>query len=308
MQESHKLAIVIPFFKREFFLETLKSLSIQSDRRFKVYIGNDASPAVIDDLVFRFEKSIDIKYVLFDDNLGSISLVRQWQRCIDLIDKEEWITILGDDDLIPPNFVKLFYEHIDAVMAKGINVIRFASQYIDEQGDRIISNKGFTHPRIEGSTDSFYKNHLNLSRSSLSEHIFSRKRYETYGFTHYPLAWHSDDKAWLDFTEFGDIYTINEECVSMRMSKVNISGRTTNLDEKWTAKIQFYSFVTQESNLSKFDKKQQKKIFLDYCSYLKMTNKFNFIILCKAIFRLFKIGDVLSIFYLIRMYLKKYDR
>lgn len=308
MPESHELAIVVPFFKREFFLETLRSLDLQSDRRFKVYIGNDASPAIIDDLVLRFENSLDIKYSLFDKNMGSFSLVSQWQRCIDLTDKEEWITILGDDDVIPPNFVKLFYEHIDAVKAEGINLIRFASKYIDEDGKYVISDQDFTHPKIERATDSFYKNHLNLSRSSLSEHIFSRKRYEKYGFTHYPLAWHSDDKAWLDFTEFGDIYTINDECVSMRMSGVNISGKTSNLEEKWTAKIEFYAFVTQEVNLSKFDKGQQRKIFLDYCTYLKMKKKFYLRVFCLALFRLCKMGDVFSIFYLLKMYTKKYDR
>ena len=37
------LAIVIPYFKLTFFEETLQSLANQTDQRFKVYIGDDAS-------------------------------------------------------------------------------------------------------------------------------------------------------------------------------------------------------------------------------------------------------------------------
>ena len=38
------LAIVIPYFKLTFFEATLQSLANQTDKRFKVYIGDDASP------------------------------------------------------------------------------------------------------------------------------------------------------------------------------------------------------------------------------------------------------------------------
>lgn len=38
------LAIVIPYYKLTFFDETLQSRVNQKDQRFKVYIGDDASP------------------------------------------------------------------------------------------------------------------------------------------------------------------------------------------------------------------------------------------------------------------------
>ena len=49
------LAIVIPFFKLTFFEETLQSLSTQTDKRFKVYIGDDASPEDCTALLQKFE-------------------------------------------------------------------------------------------------------------------------------------------------------------------------------------------------------------------------------------------------------------
>lgn len=37
------LAIIIPYYKFTFFEATLQSLANQTDQRFKVYIGDDAS-------------------------------------------------------------------------------------------------------------------------------------------------------------------------------------------------------------------------------------------------------------------------
>lgn len=51
MNSSNKLAIIIPLFKRDFFEETLGALYNQTDKRFNLYIGNDASPANFDDIL-----------------------------------------------------------------------------------------------------------------------------------------------------------------------------------------------------------------------------------------------------------------
>ena len=44
LTNNSMLAIIIPYFKLTFFEETLKSLASQTSKRFKVYIGDDASP------------------------------------------------------------------------------------------------------------------------------------------------------------------------------------------------------------------------------------------------------------------------
>lgn len=38
------LAIVIPYYKITYFAHTLKSVEAQTDKRFQLYIANDASP------------------------------------------------------------------------------------------------------------------------------------------------------------------------------------------------------------------------------------------------------------------------
>ena len=41
--------------------------------------------------------------------LGGTSLVQQWSRCLDFIQSETWVQILGDDDTLAPNAVASFY-------------------------------------------------------------------------------------------------------------------------------------------------------------------------------------------------------
>jgi hypothetical protein len=52
-----------------------------------------------------------------------------------------------------------------------------------------------------------------VSRSSLSEHVFSEHHMKIW-FFNYPLAWNSiDDRAWFEFSDDKPIYTINNSVV-----------------------------------------------------------------------------------------------
>src|SRR5436190_2366329 len=123
------LAIIIPYYKLTFFESTLESLADQTDKRFKVYIGDDASLEDCSLLLRKFEGKFDFIYYRFENNLGGISLTKQWERCISLSDKEEWLMILGDDDVLGENVVEEFYKQYDFFKGKT-NLIRYASQII----------------------------------------------------------------------------------------------------------------------------------------------------------------------------------
>ena len=106
------LEIVIPYYKGVFFEKTLQSLENQTDKRFKVYIGDDASPENPDLIINQFRGKFDFQYHRFEKNLGGISLVQQWNRCVDLSKEFGWILILGDDDVLDENVVEKFYENL----------------------------------------------------------------------------------------------------------------------------------------------------------------------------------------------------
>lgn len=231
------LAIVIPYYKKAFFKETLLSLANQTDQRFRVYIGNDNSPENPDDLILEFSKKLELVYENFTVNLGQKSLVKHWERCINLANDEAWITILGDDDVYEANVVEEFYNNIKDVEENGINVIRFSTLKIDDNATPI--SNIYKHPKIESSLDFFFRN----SRSSLSEYFFNKKQLIETGFKDFQLGWFSDKLAVLEVSNFNNIYTINQAIVKIRVSSISISGDKSLVAGKLNARFEYYYYL-----------------------------------------------------------------
>src|SRR5690606_7959291 len=116
------LAVVIPYYKLKFLDETLLSLKNQSNKRFITYIGNDASPDCPEDLLREYRKNLQIVYKKFNENLGSVSLTRQWERCLEMVQDETWIMVLGDDDKLGSECVEEFYRNLEEIEREGIKV------------------------------------------------------------------------------------------------------------------------------------------------------------------------------------------
>ena len=266
------LAIIIPYYKLTFFDAALKSLANQTDKRFKVYIGDDNSPENPLILLENFKGEFEFEYHKFEDNLGSSSLTKQWERCIDLASNEEWIMILGDDDFLETNVIASFYNNFDDFNTKS-NLVRYASKLIYENRD-IISDV-FNHPKWENATDSFYRKFIKESRSSLSEHIFLKKSYLKYGFYNYPLAWNSDDRAWMDFSDGKPIFTINESIVYVRVSSLNITGKRDNLFKKNCSEIEFYKFIISKK-LAFYSHYQRFEMIQKYGKEIRRYRSLNF--------------------------------
>jgi hypothetical protein len=267
------LAIVIPYYKITFFEETLKSLAIQTDKRFKVYIGDDASLESPKALLGKYKRQFDFEYYRFDENLGGTQLVRQWERCIGMVQDEPWLMVLGDDDVLGSHCVEAFYEALPEVIETNTKVVRFATEIIDDYSQ--VVSQTFKHPKLEKATDFFYRRFTSKTRISLSEHIFSKKVYNEIGFYNYNLAWFTDDRACLEFSGFDYIYSINKAIVSFRLSKKNISRHDYKLEEKEIVKLQFFKFLIY-NHLKKFSKNQQRHLTLYYEQLIYKHNKISF--------------------------------
>lgn len=261
------LAIVIPYYKITYFEQTLNSLAVQSNNNFNVYIGDDASPEDPGKIIHKYEDKLNLSYKKFNKNLGLKSLVKQWERCIDLIHKEKWIMILGDDDILDKNVVEHFYINL-LKLKNDICLIRFATSIINHKGE-LISEK-FLNPKTELSIDFLFKNR----RSSLSEHVFKVKPLVNNGFKNFPLGWFSDLLAILEVTNFKTIYSINEATINIRKTELSISGDRTNLAQKQVATYEFY-FYLLNNYYNKFDK-NQKEILLEKVSKCYLNRKKNF--------------------------------
>lgn len=254
------LAIVIPYYKLTFFEATLQSLASQTDKRFKVYVGDDASPEDPSVLLETYRGKFDFVYNRFDNNIGGVSLVKQWERCIAMTGDEEWIMILGDDDYLDKLVVASLYKNFYIFNTKT-NVVRFASKIVLEEANTISDT--YSHPIWEAATDSFFRKFGDFTRSSLSEYLFKRDSYNKYKFNDFPLAWYADDMAWLEFSDNNLIFSINEAIVFFRFSNSNISGKQDNLADKEYSKFLFYKKLV-EDKLSHFNTTQKETLLLEF--------------------------------------------
>ena len=219
---ENKLAFIIPYYKLKYFRATLESLAAQTNKNFSIYIGDDCSPENPEALLKEFAKKISFQYQKFAENLGGKSLVKQWERCIALTEKEDWLLILGDDDTLSENFVEEFYHHLHKAEQQKIQVIRFASRLIDEHGNP--TSKIFTNPETESAAESYMRVFRGDGRSTLTEYAFTRKTFEKNKFKDFPVAFGSDNVAWLEFPEMGKIYSINEAFANIRISPEHLSS------------------------------------------------------------------------------------
>lgn len=272
------LTVIIPYFKISNFEETLKSLANQTDQRFDVFIGDDASPESPEELLRKYEGAFNFSYLRFNDNLGAHSLTKQWERCLENV-QEEWFMILGDDDYLSENAVEEFYKSIQTSSEPVCSVLRFSRQIIGRE--KVINNKGYTLPNVFKSTEYLYKRSRNEVGSSLSEYVFRIEDYKKYGIKNYPSAFYSDNMMVMEYSGFSNIKNIRATAF-IRITNESLSGNSKNkkLIEKagwlfYSDIIFHYSQFFTVNQLSMFlniimHGVLQKQIDLSHVQYIKL--------------------------------------
>ncbi len=242
-----KLAIVIPAYKNDFLLETLKSLSSQTDKRFNVYIGDDASPFNLYSIVKEFEKDLAIDYRYFPENLGGNNLVAQWNRCLDLIKNEEFFILFSDDDIMSPRCVEDFYKTIEA--NNVYDVYHFDIDIIDNNGR--LKTRCPQYPRVLSSFTFFslLYNHKKID-ARMPEFLFRTEYFrQVGGFVEFDLAYRTDNATVMRCAQKRGIYTIPDSKVLWRESGINVSSTkhvsSTFLYKKCKAAIDFFNWVDE---------------------------------------------------------------
>jgi glycosyltransferase involved in cell wall biosynthesis len=251
LQNKNKLAIIIPAYKSFYLEQTLHSFANQTNKNFKIYIGDDNSPEDIESIVLKFKDILDIKYHKFKENLGSKSLTKHWERCIAL-STEDWIWLFSDDDIVDENCVEKFYKSLD----DSSQLYKFQTKIIDSNNNRIAGK----YDKINSFTNSISSNEFITNRLSCKgfrsfavEYVFARDLFLKHKFVDFPLAWASDDATWFNYSlKQGNIKCI-PAFVSWRASNLNISTSRKN----------------KEINKKKIQASKE------YCIWLKGTAKNN---------------------------------
>lgn len=219
------LAIVIPVWKTEFLARTLEAFAAQTSKEFRLYIGDDCSPAPVEQVVAPFRDRIDLAYHRFESNLGGKDLVGQWNRCISLTSQEPWIWLFSDDDLVDPTCVEDLLRAIS--VHPSASILRFDLKVVDESDRTLHESKEFPafYPTLQ-----FYRDRRDGKfESYATEFVFSRDAYSRTGFVQFDLAWGSDICTWTAFAGRDGIRTIGPGKVSWRKSSLNITPNNFDL-------------------------------------------------------------------------------
>lgn len=220
------LAIVIPAYKSDFLREALTSISQQTNKKFKLYIGDDASPYDLEEIIKDFASLIDITYHRFPENLGGIDLVGQWNRCIDLIGDESWCWLFSDDDILDEDCVEQFY--IKRRQNPDSQLFHFNIKTIDE--DSKVINEPNKFPGILGVSEFHLKRWRSEISSYVVEYVFSVDHFKANGgFERFNYAWHTDEATWTKLSYPNGVISIDEAYVRWRRSHVNITPNNKDI-------------------------------------------------------------------------------
>lgn len=236
----NELAIIIPAYKIDFFEDVLISLSRQTCKDFNVYVGIDASKDDFEKVVEKYKSGLNLFCVRFEDNLGGMDLVGQWERCIGLTHGESWLWMFSDDDVLGERCVELFLKEAD----NRFDLYHFNVKRINGQNKVICEKKHFLS--VMSGKEMFLAKQRDKIDSFVVEYIFSRKIYEAKGgFQRFPMAWGSDIATWIKFAGDKGIKTIDGDFVYWRKSSENITPNKTRpmAIRKITIETNYYAWV-----------------------------------------------------------------
>nr|WP_319393503.1 glycosyltransferase [uncultured Desulfobacter sp.] len=241
---QNNLAIVIPAYKAKFFREALSSIECQTCKNFHVYIGDDGSPDDLYSIIKNFTDKMPISYHRFDHNIGRDDLVAHWERCIDLVQDEEWIWFFSDDDTMDTICVEKFYSALQD--APKNNIFHFNVKKITSNGNILEGESYPDYPSVYSAQEFCRDRLLFRQQSFFVEFVFRKSKFIEVGrLQKFDLAWGTDVATCIKLAHPEGIIAIDGAYVYWRKSSYNISpdNSSSMVNRKLTAVVAFFEWL-----------------------------------------------------------------
>lgn len=236
-----KFTIFIPVKNGKNYISLcVESVLAQTYKNFElVILGGYSTDGTCEWLKALETKDHRIKVVLSIEELG---IEGNWGRIL-LAPKNEFMTILGYDDLLDSDFLEVISETIDEEPGCDLYLTHF--RLIDSEGNFIRNcvpipkyetGADFLAARWAGARDSYGTGYV--MRSALYD--------ELGGIPLYPDLLYADDALWMNFMQNKPKITSHRVCFSYRSHMESVSG-SPKLKAAFNALERYFEFIREMS-------------------------------------------------------------
>jgi glycosyltransferase involved in cell wall biosynthesis len=249
------VTIAIPAYKATYLGAAIESALQQDYHNIELIIVDDCSPYNLQEIVERYDDP-RIFYHRNKENLGKISIVHNWNRCLEYANGEFFV-LLCDDDILLPNFVTSLLELADKYPTCNV----FHARKIDLYSDGTQTESPIW-PEYEDA-DTFLQNRLKKKRHhTITEFLYRTAAITEKKYIVFPKGFYSDNASIIEFSRNGGIAS-SENCLAQfRHSAEHISGNSSpeNCIGKTHDAIEYWKWIHQFDIAKKYEKEINEEV------------------------------------------------
>ena len=240
------VSIAIPAYKARYLHEAIDSALRQDYTNIEVVIVNDKSPYDLDSIVSQFNDE-RIRYYKNHINLGSQSIVLNWNRCLEYA-KGEYFVLLCDDDYLFPNFVSTLLSLVKKYPSCDVFHARRMIIHKDQR-----NSESKLWPEFESGEDFQFNSLENKRHHTVKEFLFRTEFIKSKGgYMVFPSGYYSDTASILSWSKNG--IASSQECIcAFRHNEENISSNNerSHSYQKFNAAFQYWHWILNFPNATK---------------------------------------------------------
>lgn len=228
-------SFILPAYKAKFLKQAIDSILNQDYDCFELIIVDDCSPEDLHDIVSSFDDS-RIKYFRNKENIGGVSLVKQWNHSIGYA-RGEYLILAADDDLYMPNFLITILELIKKY--PKVDLLRSRVELINEDNE-LIGIDGVTPEYTSKYQYLYYWLNATIF-TCIGNYVFRTSAIKESGFIDFPCAFGSDTASTVNMSING-VANTSEMLFKFRLSSIHLSSNKLKLYEKLEANNQLFAW------------------------------------------------------------------
>ncbi|HEX8237207.1 MAG TPA: glycosyltransferase family A protein [Abditibacteriaceae bacterium] len=228
---ASRFTIIIPAYNGgEYFKECVRSVLAQTFNDFELAVLDDCST---DKSIDWLRRQNDARICIYSSE-QRLGIVGNWARAAG-IPKAPFTTILGQDDLLHPNYLQVMNKLIERHPDAGLYHAHF--RFIDENGGFLRACRPL--PEQESAAEYLTALFTNQRDTYGTGYLWRSQKYDALGgIPHFEKLLFADDALWFSLMSGSYKATAPEECFSCRIHLGSTSGSATW--QSWMAAMNEY--------------------------------------------------------------------